>query len=162
MGQKRRILLVDDDPNNVVLIRSALAEQNLPHETVVVQDGAEALDYLFRLGKFSASDGPPPDLVLLDIKMPRVDGFEVLQALKANAILKVVPVVVFTSSADERDRLRSYQLGANAYVVKPTDYEQFLLAIQTIGVFWTVVNQPPPASAWDGELRPHTEPGGGA
>lgn len=152
MSQKRRILLVDDDLNDVVLIQSALAEHNLPHEWVVVHDGAEALDYLFRLGKFSARNGPPPDLILLDIKMPRVDGFEVLQTLKANATLKVVPVVVFTSSDQEKDRLKSYQLGANAYVVKPSRYEEFLRSVQTICAFWAVVNRPPPASGWNGDV----------
>ncbi len=146
MSQNRRILLVDDDRNNVMLIRLALTKHNLPHEWVVVQDGAEALDFLFHLGTFQGSNGPPPDLILLDIKMPRVDGFEVLQTLKANATLKVVPVVVFTSSDLEQDRLKSYQLGANAYVVKPTRYEQFLRSVQAIAEFWAVVNQPPPAS----------------
>ncbi len=157
MSQKRRILLVDDDPNNVVLFRSALADHHLPQDWVVVQDGAEALDYLFHLGKFSARNGPQPDVILLDLKMPRLDGFEVLRALKSNAALKVVPVVVFTSSDHEKDRLQSYQLGANAYVVKPTDYEQFLRAVQTIGEFWAVVNQPPPASAWNAEGDPPLE-----
>lgn len=152
MSQKRRILLVDDDLNDVVLIRSALAEPNLPHEWVVVHDGAEALDYLFRLGKFSARNGPPPDLILLDIKMPRVNGFEVLQTLKASATLKVVPVVVFTSSDQEKDRLKSYQLGANAYVVKPSRYEEFLRSVQTTCAFWAVVNRPPPASGWNGDM----------
>ncbi len=151
MNQKRRILLVDDDPNNVALIRLTLPEHQFPHEWVVAQDGREALDYLFHQGKFSASDGPPPDLVLLDLKMPGVDGFEVLRALKANATLKLGPVVVMTSSDQEKDRLKSYQLGANAYAVKPTDYDEFRRAVQTIGEFWTAVNQPPPTSGWDGE-----------
>ncbi len=146
MSPKRRILLVDDDRNNVVLIRRALAKHDLSHECVVVHDGAEALDYLLHLGTFRDSNGPPPDLILLDIKMPRVDGFEVLQTLKANATLKVVPVVVFTSSDREQDRLISYQLGANAYVVKPIRYEEFLRSVQAIGEFWAVVNEPPPAS----------------
>ena len=157
MSQKKRILLVDDDPNNIVLLRSALEERRLPIETVVVQDGAEALDCVFRLGKFSARNGPPPDLILLDIKMPRVDGFEVLRALKANLVLKMVPVVVFTSSEHEQDRLKSYQLGANAYVVKPTDYEEFRRVVGSIGEFWVLVSQPPPASAWNGKGEPPLE-----
>ncbi len=149
MERRSRILVVDDHPNNVELIVSALAEQDFPHEIVVARDGAEALDYLFRRGAFAGHNDAPPDVVLLDLKMPRVDGFEFLRELRANDPFKMIPVVVFTSSGDEGDRLKSFQLGANAYVEKPVDYEEFLQAIHAISAFWAVLNQPPPASLWN-------------
>jgi CheY-like chemotaxis protein len=149
MERSRQILVVDDDPRNVELIVSALAEQGFPHETTVARDGAEALDYLFRRGTFAGRNGHQPDLVLLDLKMPCRDGFDLLREVRADETLKLLPVVVFTSSEEERDRLKSYQLGANAYVVKPVAYEEFLQAIQAISLFWGVVNQPPPVAAWN-------------
>jgi CheY-like chemotaxis protein len=152
MERRKQILVVDDDKNNVELILSALAEQEFHYEAAVAHDGAEALDYLSGRGSFAGRNGLPPDVVLLDLKMPRMDGFDFLRELRASEDFKLLPVVVFTSSEDESDRLRSYQLGANAYVVKPVDYEEFLQAIQAIGTFWAVVNEPPPASAWNARL----------
>src|SRR5258708_22725447 len=149
MERSKRILVIDDDPNNVELIVSALAREDFPHETIVAHDGADALDYLCGRGTHAGRNGLPPDLVLLDLKMPRVDGFEFLRELRAEDAFKLLPVVVFSSSEDEGDRLKSYQLGANAYAVKPVEYEEFLRAIHAIGEFWAVDNQPPPASGWN-------------
>ena len=144
-GQKQ-ILVVDDDPNNVELIRTALLRQNFPCATVVANDGEEALDYLYGRGKFHGHNHGPPVVVLLDLKMPRVNGFEVLAQMKTDERLKTIPVVVFTSSDQDSDRLRSYELGANAYVVKPVDFAKFAEAITAIGKFWMVVNALSPAS----------------
>ena len=144
MSELKHILVVDDDANNVELIRAALAARNFPFETVVANDGEEGLDYLHGRGKFLGRNHGPPAVVLLDLKMPRADGFEVLAQMKSDERLKTIPVVVFTSSDDAGDRLRSYELGANAYVVKPVDFTKFAEAIMAIGAFWTVVNAPPP------------------
>jgi len=141
MSNPKRILIVDDDEKNVELILTALAHQTFPCDTVVACDGAEALDYLHGRGKFQGRNGAQPAVVLLDLKMPRVDGFEFLRELRASETLKMIPAVVFTSSSDERDRLMSYELGANAYVVKPVDFEEFLEVVQAVGRFWAVINQ---------------------
>jgi CheY-like chemotaxis protein len=118
----------------------------LANEVVVVGDGAEALDYLLRRGAFAERERGNPAVVLLDLKMPRVDGLEVLRHLKADPELRTIPVVIMTSSREERDLVESYRLGVNAYVVKPVDFEQFVAAVKEVGMFWAVINEPPPGS----------------
>lgn len=142
----RRILLVEDSPNDVELILAAMAENHLANEVVVVRDGEEALDYLHRRGIFKLRMEGHPVVVLLDLKLPKVDGLEVLAQLKSDPVLRTVPVAVLTSSREEHDLTRSYNLGTNAYVVKPVNFYEFVDAIKTLGLFWAVVNQPPPGS----------------
>jgi CheY-like chemotaxis protein len=142
-----RILLVEDDPKDVDLTMTALEEYNLGNEVVVASDGEEALDFLYHRGKFQMRSGENPAVLLLDLKLPKVDGLEVLQKIKADENLKFIPVVVLTSSREEKDMVRSYQLGVNAYVVKPVDFHEFVNAIKELGVFWAVINEPPPGSA---------------
>jgi CheY-like chemotaxis protein len=140
----RPILLAEDNPNDVELTLSALQSLNIANEITVVGDGAEALDYLYRRGSHASSPGAQPAVVLLDLKMPRVDGLEVLRQIRADAGLRSLPVVILTSSREESDMVRGYQLGANAYVVKPVDFEVFMSAVSKLGVFWALVNEPPP------------------
>jgi CheY-like chemotaxis protein len=142
----RRILLVEDDPKDVELTLTALEDYNLANEVVVARDGAEALDYLYRRGAFA--DRPPdnPAVLLLDLKLPKVDGLEVLQQIKSEPSLKLIPVVVLTSSREEKDMVASYKLGVNAYVVKPVDFHEFVNAIKELGMFWAIINEPPPGS----------------
>ena len=154
MSQRKRVLVVDDDPINTELIMAALAGQDVPHDTVVTHDGAEALDFLCCRGKFHKLEGQPPVLVLLDLKMPLVDGLEFLRERNASDSLKMIPVVVFTSSDEESDRLESYRLGANAYVVKPIRYEEFLKAIRSISAFWAGINRVPPAAPLGAQTAP--------
>jgi CheY-like chemotaxis protein len=142
-----RILMVEDDPKDVELTLTALEEYNLVNEVVVVRDGQEALDYLYCQGQFSARLRDNPAVIMLDLKLPKVDGLEVLNRIKSDGRLKMIPVVVLTSSREERDMMRSYQLGVNAYVVKPVDFHEFVNAVRELGVFWAVINQPPPGSA---------------
>jgi CheY-like chemotaxis protein len=142
-----RILMVEDDPKDVELTLTALEEYNLANEVVVTRDGQEALDYLYCRGQFSARASDNPAVLLLDLKLPKVDGLEVLHQIKSDDRLKMIPVVVLTSSREERDMMRSYQLGVNAYVVKPVDFHEFVNAVRELGVFWAVINQPPPGSA---------------
>ncbi len=141
-----RILMVEDDPQDVELTLTALAEYNLANEVVVAGDGEEALDYLYSRGKFQARTSENPAVLLLDLKLPKVDGLEVLQQIKADEKLRMIPVVVLTSSREERDMVASYKLGVNAYVVKPVDFHEFVNAIKELGVFWAVINEPPPGS----------------
>src|SRR5262249_4899331 len=141
-----RILLVEDDPKDVELTMTALEEYNLSNEVVVASDGEEALDYLYYRGKFQRRSGEDPAVLLLDLKLPKVDGLEVLQIVKSDEKLKRIPVVVVTSSREERDMVASYKLGVNAYVVKPVDFHEFVNAIKELGVFWAVINEPPPGS----------------
>ena len=141
-----RILLVEDDPKDTELTMTALEEYNLSNEVVVASDGEEALDYLYHRGKFQRRSGENPAVMLLDLKLPKVDGLEVLQAVKADSNLKMIPVVVLTSSREERDMVASYKLGVNAYVVKPVDFHEFVNAIKELGVFWAIINEPPPGS----------------
>jgi CheY-like chemotaxis protein len=141
-----RILMVEDDPKDVELTLTALEEYNLANEVVVTRDGQEALDYLYCRGQFSARASDNPAVLLLDLKLPKVDGLEVLKQIKSDEGLKMIPVVVLTSSREERDMMRSYQLGVNAYVVKPVDFHEFVNAVRELGVFWAVINQPPPGS----------------
>ncbi len=146
MDEVKRVLLVEDDPNDVELTMNGLAEYNLANEVVVARDGEEALDYLYHRGKFAGMENGNPAVVLLDLKLPKVDGLEVLRRMKADENLKIVPVVILTSSREDRDMIEGYKLGTNAYVVKPVDFHQFVDAVRHIGVFWSIINEPPPGS----------------
>jgi len=146
MASIGRILLVEDDPKDTELTMTALEEYNLSNEVVVASDGEEALDYLYYRGKFQRRSGDNPAVMLLDLKLPKIDGLEVLQKVKADENLKMIPVVVLTSSREERDMVSSYKLGVNAYVVKPVDFHEFVNAIKELGVFWAIINEPPPGS----------------
>src|SRR5271170_1179800 len=141
-----RILIVEDDPRDLELSLNALEEYNLANEVVVARDGQEALDYLYCREKFEGRPVGNPAVILLDLKLPKVDGLEVLQQLRSDEQLKMIPVVVLTSSHEEKDMMRSYTLGVNAYVVKPVDFHEFVNAVKELGVFWAVINQPPPGS----------------
>jgi CheY-like chemotaxis protein len=139
----KRILLVEDDPQDVELTLNALAEHHLANEVVVARDGVEALDYVYRRGAFAARPEGHPAVVLLDLKMPRLDGLQVLRQLKADEQLQLVPVVILTSSREERDLAECYRLGVNAYVVKPVRFAEFVQVVKQVGVFWALVNAPP-------------------
>jgi CheY-like chemotaxis protein len=141
-----RILIVEDDPNDVELTLTALTDYNLANEVVITRDGQQALDYLYRRGEFNTRSTDNPAVILLDLKLPKVDGLEVLQQVKSDERLKMIPVVVLTSSNEEKDMMKSYSLGVNAYVVKPVDFHEFVNAVKELGVFWAVVNEPPPGS----------------
>jgi DNA-binding response OmpR family regulator len=141
-----RILMVEDDPKDVELTLTALEEYNLANEVIVTRDGEEALDYLYCRGKFATRSTENPAVLLLDLKLPKVDGLEVLQQIKSDEKLKVIPVVVLTSSHEERDMVASYSLGVNAYVVKPVDFHEFVNAVKELGRFWAIINEPPPGS----------------
>jgi CheY-like chemotaxis protein len=142
----KRILLVEDDPNDVELTLTTLAGFNLNAEVVDVRDGAQALDYLYRRGAYAGVPTGLPSVILLDIKMPRVDGLTLLRMVREDPALRMIPVVMFTSSREQRDLIASYQLGVNAYVVKPLEFHEFMNALKEIGFFWGVINEPPPAS----------------
>ena len=146
MSDIKRILLVEDDPKDVELTLTGLAEYNLANEVVVAHDGEEALDYLHRRGAYQNRSNGNPAVVLLDLKLPKINGFEVLEKIRADESLRFLPVVVLTSSHEERDLVASYKLGVNAYVVKPVDFHQFVNAVKELGVFWAVINEPPPGS----------------
>ena len=146
MPEIARILLVEDDPKDVELTMTALEDYNLSNEVVVASDGEEALDYLFHRGKFQLRSGENPAVILLDLKLPKVDGLQVLRAIRTDENLKLIPVVVLTSSREERDMVASYKLGVNAYVVKPVDFHEFVNAIKELGAFWAIINEPPPGS----------------
>jgi CheY-like chemotaxis protein len=146
MDKLGRILMVEDDARDVELTLTALEEYNLANEVVVVHDGAEALDYLYYRGPFQMRTGDNPAVMLLDLKLPLVDGLEVLKQIKSDEKLRMIPVVVLTSSKEETDMVASYKLGVNAYVVKPVDFHEFVNAIRELGVFWAVINEPPPGS----------------
>ena len=139
----KRILLAEDNENDIELTLTALQEYRLSNEVTVVRDGAEALDYIYQRGDFAKREKGLPCVVLLDLKMPRVDGLEVLRQIKADPALRRIPVVMLTSSREEEDLIESYDLGVNAFVVKPVDFEQFLQAIRALGMFWAIVNEPP-------------------
>jgi CheY-like chemotaxis protein len=142
----KRILLVEDDPNDIELTLKAFEKNNLANEVMVAHDGEEALDLLRRRGKFEDLPDGNPEIILLDLKMPKVDGLEVLREIRADDNLKFIPVIVLTTSREERDVVESYKLGVNAYVVKPVDFEQFVEAVREIGLFWAVLNEPPPGT----------------
>lgn len=142
----RKILLVEDNDRDVELTLAALYQQNLANEVMRVCDGAEALEYLERQGRFAGRPPGHPVVVLLDLKMPKVDGTEVLRRIKQDPQLRAIPVVIMTSSREERDLVRSYELGANAYVVKPVNFSEFAEAVKVVGAFWAVVNELPSPS----------------
>ena len=146
MDGLRRILMVEDDPGDVALSLMALGRYNLANEVVVVGDGEEALDYLYQRGEFIGRPSGNPAVLLLDLKLPKVDGLEVLQQIKTDDRLKTIPVVVLTSSREESDMVASYRLGVNAYVVKPVDFHEFVNAVKELGIFWVLINEPPPGS----------------
>ena len=139
--------MAEDNQNDVELTLEALAQYNLANEVVVVRDGAEALDYLYRRGAFADVPTGNPILMLLDLKMPKVDGIEVLGRMKSDERLKMIPVVVLTSSREDKDLETCYRLGVNAYVVKPVDFNDFVDQVKELGIFWALVNEPPPGSA---------------
>ena len=142
------ILLVEDNPDDEALTLRALKKNNIMNEVVVARDGVEALDYLFGTGAYAGRDtGNQPQIILLDLKLPRVDGLEVLRRLRANPLTALQPVVILTTSNEERDILSSYQLGANSYIRKPVDFEQFMEAVRQLGLYWLVLNVPPPRPA---------------
>ena len=146
MNKLGRILLVEDDARDVELTLTALEEYNLANEVIVARDGEEALEYLYSRGKFKTRSSGNPAVMLLDLKLPKVDGLEVLKQIKSEEKLRMMPVVVLTSSKEEKDMVASYKLGVNAYVVKPVDFHEFVNAIKELGVFWAVINEPPPGS----------------
>ena len=143
----KKILLVEDDPQDVKLTLAGLAENNVADKVAVVRDGAEALDYLYCRGKFKTRPPGNPILVLLDNKMPKVSGLEVLKNIKIDEHLKTIPVVALTSSCETPDLIEFYKHGVNAYVVKPVDFTEFMKAVKQLGVFWAAVNEPPPQTS---------------
>jgi CheY-like chemotaxis protein len=144
MADLRPILLVEDNPRDLELTLTALERCQLANDIVVARDGAEALDYLYVRGDYARRDVGEPSVVLLDLKLPKVDGLEVLGKIKADPQLRQIPVVMLTSSREERDVVKSYELGVNSFVVKPVDFSEFFKAIQDLGMFWAILNEPPP------------------
>ena len=146
MNRLGRILMVEDDAKDVELTLTALEEYNLANEVVVTRDGEQALDYLYCRGEYKTRSSGNPAVMLLDLKLPKVDELEVLKQIKPDGDLRMIPVVVLTSSKEEKDMVASYKLGVNAYVVKPVDFHEFVNAIKELGVFWAIINEPPPGS----------------
>jgi len=146
MNKIGRILMVEDDAKDVELTLTALEEYNLANEVVVTHDGEQALDYLYCRGEYKTRSRDNPAVMLLDLKLPKVDGLEVLKQIKADERLRIIPIVVLTSSKEEKDMVASYKLGVNAYVVKPVDFNEFANAIKELGVFWAIINEAPPGS----------------
>jgi CheY-like chemotaxis protein len=141
------ILLVEDNPKDLELTLVALERGRLANDVIVARDGAEALDYLYHRGSHAGRQNGHPAFILLDLKLPKVDGLQVLEVIKKDPELRQVPVVMLTSSREEQDLLRSYRMGVNAYVVKPVGFQEFIEAVQEVGGFWAVLNEPPPGSA---------------
>jgi len=138
------ILLVEDNPDDVTLTLRALKKSNILNQVVVAEDGVEALDYLFGTGKYAGRDmGIMPQVVLLDLKMPKMDGLEVLHRIRADERTKLLPVVILTTSSEDKDRIESYKFGANSYIRKPVDFNQFVAAVQHLGLYWLVLNESP-------------------
>jgi len=140
---KKRILLVEDNPDDEALTLHAFASHQIANEVVVARDGVEALDYLFRTGPHAGTSPCPPTVVLLDIKLPRIDGLEVLRRIRADERTRLLPVVLLTSSDEEEDRVRGYALGANSYVRKPVDFDSFVQAAGQMGMYWLLLNESP-------------------
>ena len=149
MPTLRPILLAEDNPNDVELIVTALKDARLANEIVVANDGAEALDFLYRRGEHAGRTTAQPAVILLDLKMPKIDGGEVLRQIRADPNLRELPVVVLTSSREESDLMQSYEQGVNAYVVKPVDFEEFTSAVAKLGFFWALLNELPPEKVVD-------------
>jgi CheY-like chemotaxis protein len=143
IAELKRILLAEDNANDVELTVTALRENHVINEVVVVRDGAQALDYLYKRNTYADRPGQNPALVLLDLKMPKVDGIEVLKQVKSDPVMRSIPIVVLTSSREEQDLVQTYDLGVNAYVVKPVDFHEFVDAVKLLGGFWAVVNETP-------------------
>jgi len=141
MKNIKKILYAEDNPNDRELTLTALAEHNLANEVICVSDGEEALDYLYKKGKYTSVDHKSLAAILLNIKMPKVDGIEVLRQIKADEKLKLIPIVMLTSSKEENDLIESYKLGVNAYVVKPVNFQEFIDAVKNLGLFWAIVNE---------------------
>lgn len=146
MEALKRILLVEDDPKDIELTMNALSEYNLANEVAIARDGVEALDYLYRRESFADRPAGNPVVILLDLKMPKLDGIQILQQLKSDEQMRLIPVVVLTSSRESRDLKECYKLGVNAYVVKPVRFHDFVEAVKQVGVFWALINEPPPGS----------------
>jgi CheY-like chemotaxis protein len=144
MDTNKRILLVEDDPNDIELTLNTIGEYNLANNIDVTRDGVEALDFIYKRGAFASRSGDNPVLILLDLKMPRMDGVEVLRKLKSDEKTRIIPVVILTSSREDRDLAECYKLGVNAYVVKPVHFSEFMEAVRQLGVFWLLINEPPP------------------
>jgi CheY-like chemotaxis protein len=144
MDTLKHILLVEDDPGDIEMTIDALSENNIANEVVIARDGVEALDYIYCRGTFASRQDVNPIVILLDLKMPKMDGLQVLNQLKSDERLRSLPVVVLTSSDDASDLEQCYKLGVNAYVVKPVRFSKFIEAIKGIGVFWAIINEPPP------------------
>jgi CheY-like chemotaxis protein len=144
MVEIRTILFAEDNPRDVELTLEALGDHNLANNVIVVRDGVETMEYLRREGKYKQRKPGNPAVLLLDIKMPRMDGIEVLRTIRSDNLLKMLPVVMLTSSREEQDLIKSYELGVNAYVVKPVDFKEFIEAVKQLGVFWAVINEVPP------------------
>lgn len=144
MTTLKPILLGEDNPRDAELALAAMEEHHIADKVVICHDGAEVLDYLYRRGPYKNRQSGNPSVVFLDLKMPKVDGIEVLRTIKKDESLRPIPVVMLTSSREERDLAQSYALGANAYVVKPVEFQQFISAVKELGVFWGVINEPPP------------------
>jgi CheY-like chemotaxis protein len=147
IAELKRILLAEDNANDVELTVTALRQNRLINEVVVLRDGEQVLDYLYKRNAYADRAGQNPALILLDLKMPKVDGIEVLTQVKSDPALRSIPIVVLTSSREEQDLVRSYDLGVNAYVVKPVNFHEFVDAVKLLGGFWAVVNETPPESA---------------
>jgi len=145
MTTSKTILLVEDNPLDAEMTLTALADYHLANDILVLEDGEQALDFLYARGRFAGREGGLPVVMLLDLKMPKVDGLEVLRAVKADPLLRKLPVVMLTASREEQDVVRSYELGVNAYVVKPVGFQNFVDAVKQLGAFWTIHNEPPPA-----------------
>lgn len=152
MKTLKRILLIEDDPKDIELTINALNEYNLTNDIFVVRDGAEALDYLYRRGVFAQEAEGTPVVILLDLKMPKVDGIQVLRQIKSDTQLRAIPVVILTSSSESQDLEVCYQLGANAYVVKPVKFTDFVESVKGIGIFWALINTPPPNNSTNNQL----------
>lgn len=146
---EKAILLVEDNPDDVALTMRALKKQNIMNEVVVAKDGVEALDLLFGTGPYAGHDRVMPQVVLLDLKLPKINGLEVLQRLRADERTRLLPVIILTSSKEEKDIIEGYKLGANSYVRKPVDFNQFTEAVRQLGLYWLLLNETPPATKRD-------------
>jgi two-component system, response regulator len=143
MGQEKAILLVEDNPDDELLTLLAFKDNNIDNEVIIARDGAEALDYLFGKDKYAGNDLPIPQVILLDLKLPKIDGLEVLKRIRSDQRTKLLPVVILTSSKEETDIVKSYESGANSYIQKPVDFEQFSSAIKQLGLYWLLLNELP-------------------